>query len=85
MSGITELLEMERIPHFSNLQKFLQRIRSVRVDIILKKVIRLSYGWGEVIPVIAIDSSGIKSSCTSSYYGWRTGKIRRRIKRILYN
>ncbi len=32
MTGITELLELDQIPHFTTLQKVLQRIRSIYLD-----------------------------------------------------
>ncbi len=49
MIEITKILDLDQVPHFITLQKFLQRIRTVYLDILLKKVIRLCYGWGETI------------------------------------
>ncbi len=76
MTEIREILELEEIPHFTPLQKFLQGICSFYLDTLLKKVIHLCYTRGEVIPVTAIDSSGLSSSYASSYYTRRTGAPR---------
>lgn len=40
MAGITELLELDQLPRFTTLQKFLPRIRSGSLDILLRK-----YTW----------------------------------------
>ena len=51
LTPIQEELELKNVPHFTTLQKFLTRIPSLSLKIILKCVIRLLHEKGEMIKI----------------------------------
>jgi hypothetical protein len=77
MEGVQQELDQTEIPHFTTLQKFFHRIKSLYLRYIFGKMVSLFYPSGDVIPVTAIDSSGFTSGYSSHYYSARTGKIRK--------
>ena len=77
MERIQELLDLSIVPHFTTLQKFLCRIKSLYLRITFKKTLDLFYSKNDTIPITAIDSSGFTSGYCSHYYSARTGKIRK--------
>ena len=71
MASLREKIHLDKVPHFTTIQKFCQRIQSSTFSRLLNRLIKLFYDWGERIACTAIDSSGF----TSSY-----GKTRRTIQ-----
>ncbi len=82
MDSIRHLLHLETIPHFTTLHKFLQRLSSLWLTRIQKRLVASLYPWGAVIPITAIDASGFTSAYASSYYSLRTGKTHRRFLKV---
>ena len=77
MEGVQEILDLSEIPHFTTLQKFLCRIKTLFLRIAFRKTVNLFYSSDENIPITAIDSSGFTSGYCSHYFSERTGKLRK--------
>ena len=77
MNQVQQVLGLPEIPHFTTLQKFLRRIKSLYLRYIFGKTVTLFYTNDDAIPITAIDSSGFTSGYSSHYYSARTGKIRK--------
>src|SRR4030042_2253907 len=77
MEQIQQVLGLSTIPHFTTLQKFLFRIKSLYLRYVFGKTLNLFYFNDDIIPITAIDSSGFTSGYCSHYYSERTGKIRK--------
>jgi hypothetical protein len=77
MEGVQEILDLTLVPHFTTLQKFLCRIKSLYLRLTFKKTVKMFYSTDDNIPVTAIDSSGFTSGYCSHYFSERTGKIRK--------
>ena len=77
MDGVQEILDLSEVPHFTTLQKFLCRIKTLYLRFIFRKTVNLFYSSDENIPITAIDSSGFTSGYCSHYFSERTGKIRK--------
>jgi hypothetical protein len=77
MERIQEELDLSVVPHFTTLQKFFCRIKTLYLRYAFKKTLNLFYCNDDPIPITAIDSSGFTSGYSSHYYSARTGKIRK--------
>jgi len=77
MERVQEILDLSILPHFTTLQKFLSRIKTLYLRFTFRKTLNLFYTTDDTIPTTAIDSSGFTSGYSSHYYSARTGKIRK--------
>lgn len=77
MEHVREILNLSTIPHFTTLQKFLCRIKSLYLRLAFKKTVNLFYTSDDKIPITAIDSSGFTRGYCSHYFSERTGKLRK--------
>jgi hypothetical protein len=77
MESIQQELELTTVPHFTTLQKFFCRIKTLYLRYAFRKTLDLFYSGNDSIPITAIDSSGFTSGYSSHYYSVRTGKIRK--------
>jgi hypothetical protein len=77
MESIQEELDLSVVPHFTTLQKFFSRIKTLYLRYALRKTLNLFYCNDDPIPITAIDSSGFTSGYSSHYYSARTGKTRK--------
>ncbi|MEM3814867.1 MAG: IS5 family transposase [Candidatus Micrarchaeia archaeon] len=66
------LLKLKKIPHFTTLQKFLQRFDPVVFDILISSI--FSQIVRNKLIDIAVDSSGFTSSYSSKYYVMRINR-----------
>ena len=82
MESIQQELELLVVPHFTTLQKFFSRIKTLYLRFAFRKTLDLFYSDNDSIPVTAIDSSGFTSGYSSHYYSVRTGKIRKHFLKI---
>ena len=64
-------------PHFTTLQKFFCRIKTLCLRHAFRKTLNLFYCNDYPIPITAIDSFGFTSGYSSHYYLARTGKTRK--------
>jgi hypothetical protein len=76
MESIQEELDLSAVPHFTTLQKFFCRIKTLYLRYAFGKTRNLYYSNNDPIPITAIDSSGFTGGYSSHYYSVRTGKIR---------
>jgi hypothetical protein len=73
MNDIKKKLDPDKIPHFITLQKFVSRIPSSLLNLVLSGVLKLFYSHGENVSITEIDATGLTSSYASRYYSRRTG------------
>jgi hypothetical protein len=77
MGRIRRDIGLQKIPHFTTLQKFFCRIKPIYLDHLFKCTLKQFYSEEGSIPITAIDSSGFTSGYSSHYYSVRTGKLRK--------
>ena len=68
IDSLREKIHLEKVPHFTTIQKFCQRIRSSTLTCFLSRLMKMFYDMGARIACTAIDSSGFTSSYASHYY-----------------
>lgn len=64
--GVREAIGLKKVPHFTTIQKFSDRAEIMPV--VDAMLVDLSRRMNEETPEMAIDSTGIESSCASRYY-----------------
>ncbi len=77
MNNIKEKIDLDKVPHYTTIQKFVSRIPPSLFNVILSKTLKPFYSHGKNVSITAIDATGFTSSYASHYYSRRTEKLRR--------
>ena len=78
MDSIRAKIHLDKVPHFTTIHTFIQRMRSSTFTRLVNRLGKMFYDQGERIPRTAIDSFGFISSYASHSYSRRTDKMRTR-------
>lgn len=62
MNDVKEKLDLDKILHFNNLQKFISIVSSYLFNLILSRILKLFYSYGENVSITEIDKTGFTSS-----------------------
>ncbi len=65
MTDAKEKLDLDKIPHYTTLQKFVSSVPSSLFNLILSRVLKLFYSYGENVSTTAIGATGFTSSHAS--------------------
>ena len=76
MNIVQEQLQLNEIPHYSTLCKFLKRVPANVLNQLFRKACSFMTAWKNATSVVAIDSSGFTPDSASTYYSIRPGKTR---------
>ena len=76
MSDIKENLALDKIPHFTTLQKFVTRLPSSLFNLLLQRILKLFYSYGENVSVAAIDATNLRV-ISKLLFSQKNGKLRR--------
>ncbi|AKB59918.1 hypothetical protein [Methanosarcina barkeri] len=60
MKDIKEKLNLDKIPHFTTIQKFVSRIPSSLFNLILSRILKLFYSHGENVSITATDATDLQ-------------------------
>jgi len=77
MEGVQEILDLSEVPHFTTLQNFFCRIKTLYRRLTFRKTVNQFYTSDENISITATNSSGFTNGYCSHYFSERTGKIRK--------
>lgn len=73
MPDVMAAMGMYQLPHWTTLQKFLQRFSRYRFDGILVQTVKLFCIGNKC--VVAVDATGFSNDHASKYYAWRAGIV----------
>jgi hypothetical protein len=62
MNDVKEKLDLDKIPHFDTLQKFVSIVPSYLFNPILSRILKLFYSHGENVSITETDVTGFTSS-----------------------
>jgi hypothetical protein len=83
--SLTEVIELERLPHFTTLQKASRRLLvSAKARRLLNTTIRQHLGRRKRVKTAAIDSTGLECTVASGYFVKRRNRVTGPWKTIVY-
>lgn len=82
MPQVVEALGLKRLPNYSTLKKFADRLTTATIDRIAAKVLEWCLSRGLQVNDVAVDSTGIECSPASVHYTDRRGRQRGRYVKV---
>lgn len=84
--SLADLIGLQKIPHFTTLQKASHRLLASRTaQRLLDETVKDAMGRKSVVPETAIDSTGLGATCASAYFVKRRNHKRSPWKTVVYH